>query len=118
MGASTDADRLTRVLLAAYALLYLGPFAWAAVTWDGFWSSVAPFSSLLALALLVALLRQHGWAWTVLVLLHVIALASYLWDEGDAIALVMIAGGLLILLAAPIRRYARISQPRGSVAQR
>jgi hypothetical protein len=63
------ASRSERLLLGLYLLLCVAPFVGAALAWHEFWGSVAPFSTLLALAVLFALLRRHRWAWVLLVLL-------------------------------------------------
>jgi hypothetical protein len=99
------ASRTERLLLGLYLLLSVAPFVWAALTWDDFWSSVAPFSTLLALAVLLALLRRHRWAWALLVLLDASVILSYLWDPADVVALAMAIARLGLLLSPPIRSY-------------
>ena len=91
--------------LALYAALHVFPFVWSAVTWDDYWSSIAPFSTLLALGVLVALLRGHRWAWIVLVALNALSVVSYLWDPADALALVMTVLRLALLLSPPVRGF-------------
>jgi len=97
--------------LTLYAVLHMLPFAWAAATWDGFWASVAPFSTLLALAVLVALLRRRRWAWLALIALDVVVLVSFVWEPGAAVGFVMAAAGLALLLSPPIRAYVRAREP-------
>jgi len=96
--------------LTLYAVLHMLPFAWAAATWDGFWTSVAPFCMLLALAVLVALLRRRRWAWLALIALNALVLVSFVW-EPDAVGFVLTAPPLALLLSPPIRAYVRARGP-------
>ncbi len=100
--------------LTVYAVLHMLPFAWAAATWDGFWTSVAPFSTLLALAVLVALLHRRRWAWLALIALDALVLVSFVWDPADAVAFVMAAARLALLLSPPIRAYVCAREPSAS----
>ena len=103
--------------LAVYAVLQMLPFAWSAATWDGFWTSVAPFSTLLALGVLIALLRRRRWAWIALIALDTFILVSFLWDPADAIAFVLAAARLALLLSPPIRGYVIVSGASGRRAR-
>ena len=87
------------------------PFVWSAATWDGFWTSVAPFSTLLTLGVLIALLRGRRWAWVVLIGLDALVLVSYVWDPADALAIALAAARLALLLSQPIRGY--VAAPGG-----
>ena len=102
--------------LGVYAVLHMLPFVWSAATWDGFWTSVAPFSTLLALGVLVALFRRRRWAWVVLFALDVLVLVSFIWDPADAVAFVTAAVRLALLLSPPVRSYLEQSEPRVSPA--
>lgn len=97
--------RTERLLLGLYLVLSVVPFVWAALTRDDFWSSVAPFSTLLAFAVLLALWRGHRWAWVLLVLLDAVTIVSYLWDPAGVVILVMATARLGLLLSPPIRSY-------------
>ena len=92
-------------VLGLYAVLHLFPFVWSAVTWDDYSSSLAPYATLLALGVLVALLLGHRWAWVVLVAVNALIILSYLSDPADALALVMTVLRLALLLSPPVRRF-------------
>ena len=100
--------------LAVYAVLLMLPFIWSAATHEEFWTTVAPFSTLLALGVLVALLRGHRWAWVVLVAFDVLILCSFVWDTVDAVAFAMAAGRLALLLSRPVRSYVERSAARSA----
>jgi hypothetical protein len=94
-----------RTFLALYAALMAAPFAVAVVTWDDFWTSLAPVSALLALLVVVALARRRRWAWFVLVAFDAAILVSYAWDPAGPLSFVMTAAGLALLLAPPVRGH-------------
>jgi hypothetical protein len=110
-------------VLMAYAVLHLLPFAWAAISWGGFWHSLGPFATLLALAVLLALVWRRRWAWWSLIVLEALVLLSYVRDPAEDLALVGIVGivmavtRLALLLSPPMRRYLDGRPPRGLVAE-
>jgi hypothetical protein len=105
-------------VLMAYAVLHLQPFAWAAISWSGFWHSVAPFSTLLALAVLLALVWRRRWAWWLLIALEAVVLLSYVRDPGeDPVGIVMAVARLALLLSPAMRRYLDGGPPSGLLAQ-
>jgi hypothetical protein len=101
-------------VLAAYAALNVFPFAWAAISWSGFWTSIAPLATLLALAPLVALWRRKRWAWVVLVALDGSLLASYLSDPPHWFGAALGGGqarALALAADAPVRSRASATRP-------
>lgn len=107
-----------QLVVAAYAVLHLEPFAWAAITWGDFWHSMAPFSTLLALAVLLALVYRRRWAWRLLIALGALLLLSYVWDPaGDPVAFAMAVARLALLLSPAMRRYLTARPPSAHVAE-
>lgn len=105
-------------VLDAYAVLLLVPLAWYAITWGSFWHSMAPFTTLLVIAVLWALVRRQRWAWRLLIVIEALALLSYVGDPAEDPEAVGVGVVRLALLLSPaMQRYLDGRSRSGLVAE-
>jgi hypothetical protein len=103
-----------RAAATAFALIVVGSLVFDA-SHGSFWQrshDIAPFAAVLTLVFLVALLRRHGWAWWVFLIVSVVGLVTWVAHGkeltlGGVVGLLIGIAELALLLSAPMRRYVR-----------
>lgn len=98
-------DRIVHGVFAAYVMIALVPFIYAASRPRFYNSQVEPGAALLYITVLVALWRKRRWAWYVLGSVDCYVVASYAWSGGSAVFVVTNVIALALLLSPPMRQY-------------
>jgi hypothetical protein len=94
----------TRLVVAAYVVIAAAPFAYAA-TQDRFWDGLAPFATLLVVAMLAGIVLRKRWAWLTAVVLEVGILTSFAFDFTGWADLGASIGRCALIVSPPMRRY-------------
>lgn len=98
-----------KLVVAAYVVLSAVPFGIAA-THHAFWErahSTAPVSTVIFLAVLLALAAGRRWAWLLLVLFEGFVLLSFAWNFSSVISFALVLLSYLLLISRPMRRHVR-----------
>jgi len=98
-------------LLVVYSVLALLPHGWAMFTYDRYWHSIAPLTTVLLVSLLVALGRRRKWSWWALLTFDLAVGVSFVINGGSSVAAAFLVVRLGLLFSRPVRRYVRIPAP-------